>query len=165
MVWCTKKVVSTRSEKNTRTKWGGARSRGDFGHRRYIRCAGNRTWPLQFPFLLLAIALLLFCLNRCQDLQLLRDKVRRTRSVTHVLSLSETPKLPEQTETYRIRRIRMIISPLPTSFSSFFSRLRSLMVPRFRCEYTLFARFLIDGDARRVCCIMRTHSTISMSLG
>ena len=58
-----------------------------------------------------------------------------------------------------------MVSPLLTSFSSFFSRLRSLMVPRFRCEYTLFARFLIDGEARKVCCIIRTHSSISISLG
>jgi len=36
--------------------------------------------------------------------------------------------------TYRIRRMRMMVSPPPTSFSSFFSLLRSLMVPRFRCE-------------------------------
>ena len=57
-----------------------------------------------------------------------------------------------------------MVSPPLTSFSSFFSRFRSLIVPRFLREYTLLARFLIDGDALSVCCIIRTHSSMSMSL-
>jgi hypothetical protein len=56
----------------------------------------------------------------------------------------------------------MVYPPL-TSFS-FFSRLRSLIVPGFRCEYTLLAQFLLDGDALSVCWVMRTHSSMSMSL-
>lgn len=63
-----------------------------------------------------------------------------------------------------IRRIRKIVSPFETSFSCCFSFLRFLMVPRFRCWYTLLARFLTEGDARRLCCIIRTHSSMRASL-
>jgi hypothetical protein len=98
-----KEVVSTRSEgekkiqgEDRQRQVGRARSRGDFGHRRYIWCAGNSTWPLQLPFLLLALALLLFCLYRCQDLQLLRDKVRRARSVRAHILFQNAQKLPNK---------------------------------------------------------------------
>jgi hypothetical protein len=64
----------------------GGRSRGDFGHRWHIWCAGNSAWPIQLPFLLLAIALFLFCLDRCQDLQLLRNEVGRVRSARNIAS-------------------------------------------------------------------------------
>ena len=69
-------------------------------------------------------------------------------------------------DTHRIRRIRRMVSPLETSFSfsCCFSFLRFLIVPRLRCWYTLFARFLIEGAARRLCCIIRTHSSMSASL-
>ena len=59
-----------------------------------------------------------------------------------------------------------MVSPLLTScsFSCYFSFLRFLIVPRLRCWYTLFARFMIVGAARRLCCIIRTHSSMSASL-
>lgn len=150
-------------KKNRKEKALTGRSRWDFWHRWDFRCTSNGTRPAQLALLLLSIALLLFCLYSRQYLQLLRDKVRRTGS-SRERSLQNRTERHKRT-THRIRRIRMMVSPLLTSFSSFFSRLRSLMVPRFRCEYTLFARFLIDGAARKVCCIIRTHSSISISLG
>lgn len=58
----------------------------------------------------------------------------------------------------------MIVSSLVTSFSSRFSFLRSLIVPKFRWAYTLLARFLTVGEDLRLCCIMRTHSSIKSSL-
>lgn len=66
--------------------------------------------------------------------------------------------------TYRIRNIRMMTSPLLISFSDRFSFLRSLIVPRLRWLYTLFAFFFIVPDERRLCDIMRTHSSMSASL-
>src|SRR6266702_8358856 len=63
----------------------GERSGGDFGHSWHIWCAGNSTWPLQLPFLLLALTLFLFCLHRCQNLQLLRNEVGRVRSAASSL--------------------------------------------------------------------------------
>ena len=68
--------------------------------------------------------------------------------------------------THRMRRMRRMVSPLPTSFSfsCCFSFFLFLIVPRFRCWYTLFARFFMDGAERRLCCIIRTHSSMSASL-
>ena len=58
----------------------------------------------------------------------------------------------------------MIVCSLVTSVSCCFSFFLSLMVPRFRWEYTLLARFFVDGAVRRLCCIIRTHSSMRASL-
>jgi hypothetical protein len=67
-------------------------------------------------------------------------------------------------KTDLMRNIRMIISPFELSVSFRLSRLRSLIVPRFRCAFTDFARCLIVGVEPRFCCIMRTHSSMRASL-
>ena len=103
----------------------------------------------------------MFRLHRCQDLQLLCDKVRRIRPWRELQCKHTSNRIDR---TYRIRRILKMVSPPLTSFSSFVFRFRSMIVPRFLCEYTLLARFLIEGDALCVCCIIRTHTSMSMSL-
>lgn len=60
--------------------------------------------------------------------------------------------------------MRRIVSPLDDSFSSRFSFFRSLIVPKFLCDLTLFARFLIVGAPLSVSRIIRTHSSIKASL-
>lgn len=56
-----------------------SRSRRYFWYRWYVWDACCAAWPLDPPRLLLALALLLLGLHRRQDLQLLRDKIRRIR--------------------------------------------------------------------------------------
>src|SRR5260370_15362729 len=51
-----------------------------FWHSWYVWDADCAAWPVSLPLLLLALALLLLGLHRCQDLQLLRDKIGRIRS-------------------------------------------------------------------------------------
>lgn len=66
---------------------------------------------------------------------------------------SEGERLNEENRkkrTYYIRRIRKIISPELVT-CCFFSILRALIVPRFRCEYTDFERPKTESDFERKC--------------
>jgi hypothetical protein len=115
-----------------------------------------------FTFIRLPHTLFLLCLHRRNYLQLLSNEFRRPRAKRNKSTLN--PRSKTTFITYRILKIRMIVCSLVTSVSCCFSFFLSLMVPRFRWEYTLLARFFVDGAFRRLCCIIRTHSSMRASL-
>jgi hypothetical protein len=107
--------------------------------------------------------------NDILESNLLCDELLNGRSsavARHDGFSDETFARRERKRTYRMRRMRRMMSALPDEVGSvafFLSFLAERIVPRLRCWKTDLARFIVPA-LRRDACESRTHCSMSASL-